>query len=309
MKIFDTFLFFNELDLLEIRLNTLDPWVDYFVITEATVTFSGKPKSLYYHENRERFSKFNDKIIHNVIEETPNDFSNFNPPNPYCTNRKKSYAHKHKGRPLENLNLDFQREVFQRDSIINGLLGHADQHDLILVSDLDEIPNPMHLVDTEKKFENNILYNFCQKWYVYYLNVFCNKEWFGTKACRFSYLTGKSIDLIRYHLENRSEQEGVILENGGWHFSFLGGPEKIKEKLEAYSYQGRRTKLLLKMLDWIYPNRISKRVEKNLDIFNTGRKFITVEIDETFPDYLIKNLERFRAYIKQPKQWYGVTSR
>lgn len=73
IKIYDVFTFFNELDLLEIRLNILDPYVDYFVIVEATETFSGYPKPLYYEENKERFKKWKDKIIHYVIDDTPKD--------------------------------------------------------------------------------------------------------------------------------------------------------------------------------------------------------------------------------------------
>jgi beta-1,4-mannosyl-glycoprotein beta-1,4-N-acetylglucosaminyltransferase len=68
-------MFFNELDLLELRLNILDPYVDYFVISEATITFSGKAKPLYYLENKIRFKKFEDKIIHNIVNDTPNNFT------------------------------------------------------------------------------------------------------------------------------------------------------------------------------------------------------------------------------------------
>ena len=66
MTIFDTFTFYNELDLLELRLNILGDVVDYFVINEANITFTGKPKPLYYQENKERFKKWEDKIIHHV---------------------------------------------------------------------------------------------------------------------------------------------------------------------------------------------------------------------------------------------------
>jgi beta-1,4-mannosyl-glycoprotein beta-1,4-N-acetylglucosaminyltransferase len=298
MKIFDTFLFFNELDLLELRLNVLDPFVDFFVLTEASVTFSGKPKRLYYADNIDRFSQFRNKLIHNIIRDTPNDFLNFQPPNEYYTNRSKSYSHKSKGRPLQHLSLDFQREVFQRDSIINGLLGTARDEDLILISDADEIPNPAHLKDTEITFRSDALYNFCQQWYMYYVNVSCDKEWFGTRACKFRYLRGRSIDLIRHHLECRAEQEGPILENGGWHFSFLGGPDKIKQKLEAYSYQGRRSQLLLQLLDRIFKSRIKRKIDQNQDIFNMGRQFHKVILDSSFPEYLIANLDKYKAYIK-----------
>ena len=75
MKVFDSFIFFNELELLEMRLNILNDVVDYFVLTESPFTVSGNEKPLYYQENRDKFYKWNDKIIHNITEEIPNDFN------------------------------------------------------------------------------------------------------------------------------------------------------------------------------------------------------------------------------------------
>ena len=71
MKVFDVFPFFNELDLLEIRLNVLDPYVDFFVLSEGTKDFQGSDKVLYYKENKDRFEKFNHKIIHNIVRILP----------------------------------------------------------------------------------------------------------------------------------------------------------------------------------------------------------------------------------------------
>ncbi len=299
MRLFDTFLFFNELDLLEIRLNVLGPYVDYFVVTEATVTFAGKPKPLYYYENRERYKAFSQKIIYNRIDFTPNDFTGFTPPNEYFTDRMRSYGHKSGGVPLNKLSRDFQREVYQRDSIINGLIGVAKDDDLIIVSDLDEIPNTEHLVGAESKFGPGLLYNFCMRWFMYYLNVQCNDDWFGTRVCRFDYLKGKSVDLMRYHLESRIEQPGPIVENGGWHFSFLGGQDRVREKLNAYSYQGRRSRYLLKILDFLMRDRIEKKIARNEDIFNKGRRFTTVEMDSRFPRFILENLDRYSMYLKR----------
>lgn len=298
MKIFDTFLFYNEIELLELRLNTLDSLVDYFVITEARVTFSGKEKPLYFEDNKDKFKKFEHKIIHNVIDSTPNSFESFKPPNDYFTNRNKSYSHKSGGVPLAELSLDFQREVFQRDSIINGLLPKAMPEDLIMISDLDEIPNPVAVQLVIDSFTSGTIYNFCQKWYMYYFNVACDDEWFGTRICDFATLKGRSIDLMRYHLENRSEQPGPIVENGGWHFSFLGGQKRVREKLFAYSYQGRRSKYFLKILDSLFPNRIERKINNNKDIFNGGRQFKTLQLDKDFPVYLLKNIHKFEAFIK-----------
>ncbi len=298
MKIIDAFLFYNELELLELRLNTLDKFVDYFVITEARVTFSGKPKPLFFEENRDRFKKFEEKIIHNVIETTPDSFESFTTTGDYFTDRNVSYPHKSGGTPLSKLSLDFQREVFQRDSVINGLLGIAQPNDLIMISDLDEIPNPVAVQQVIESFIPGTIYNLCQKWYMYYFNVVCSHEWFGTRICDFATLKGRSIDLMRYHLENRSDQPGPIVENGGWHFSFLGGQQRVREKLVAYSYQGRRSKFILLILDKLFPQRIQKKIERNQDIFNTGRTFRTVHLDDSFPPYLLANRHKFEHLIK-----------
>lgn len=298
MKIFDTFLFFNELDLLELRLNTLYEHVDCFVLSESTKTFAGKPKPLYYNENKARFAKFSHKIIHNIVDDTPDDFTNWTPPNPYFTDREKSYPHKSGGQPLKRLNLTFQREVFQRDSVILALLGTAEDDDVILSSDLDEIPDPHIIRQKIPSIRSDRLYHFRQRWYMYYLNVYCDREWFGTRACRFSYLKQGSVDLLRYHTEDRAAQTGEIIEDAGWHFSFLGGAEKVKEKLDAYSYQGRRTQLFLRLFDRIFSSRIQKKLENNEDIFFDGRKFETVPVDDSFPPYLLSHPGRFAAYIK-----------
>ena len=77
MRVFDSFIFFNELELLEIRLNILNDVVDYFVLTESPWTVSGNQKPLYYEENKHLFEKFNHKIIHNVTKEIPNDYSDY----------------------------------------------------------------------------------------------------------------------------------------------------------------------------------------------------------------------------------------
>jgi beta-1,4-mannosyl-glycoprotein beta-1,4-N-acetylglucosaminyltransferase len=299
MKIFDCFLFYNELELLELRLNTLNNHVDYFVITEAEVTFSGKSKPLYFAENRELYKKFKEKIIHNVIKPHSDNFECLAPAaGDYFTDRSISYSHKSGGIPLSELSLDFQREVFQRDSVINGLLGVAQPNDLIMISDVDEIPNPVAIQQVIDSFRSGTIYNFCQKWYMYYFNVLCSEEWFGTRICDFSTLKGRSIDLMRYHLENRLEQPGPIVENGGWHFSFLGGEQRVREKLAAYSYQGRRSKYFLQILDQLLPQRINKKIKNNQDIFNTGRQFKTLKLDCEFPRYLLENRQKFEALIK-----------
>jgi beta-1,4-mannosyl-glycoprotein beta-1,4-N-acetylglucosaminyltransferase len=298
-KIYDTFMFFNELDLLEIRLNILDPYVDYFVISEATVTFSGKSKPLYFEENKERFKKFEHKIIHQIVDDTPNDFDTWILKHNFFTQYDKSYDHKSGGKFLKDLSLDFQREVYQRDSVINPLLEIALDDDIIIMSDLDEIPNPEKFTEIFSNLKDDNLIHCKQKWYMYYLNNYCDKDWFGTHVCKFKYLKQYSVDLLQYHKEDLTQQSGgPIIENAGWHFSFLGGEDNVKEKLEAYSYQGGRTAKVLSFLDKIFKNRIKKRIENNEDIFLTNRKFEIVDIDKAFPEFIIENQNKYKDMIK-----------
>lgn len=109
--IYDCFQFFNELDILKIRMNVLKDVVDRFVISESTVTFSGKKKPLYYAENREMFAEFEDKIIHQVVDDTPN----VNP---------------------------FERDSFQKCAVKRPLEKLCKDDDIIIFSDVDEIRIP-----------------------------------------------------------------------------------------------------------------------------------------------------------------------
>ncbi len=296
-KIFDTFLFFNELDLLEIRLETLYDYVDYFVISEASKTFSGKNKPLYFNENKERFKKFSGKIIHQIIDNIPTNFTGFS--KKYYTDYSKSYPHKHNGKPLNKLSISFQNEVYQRDSLIVPILKIANDLDIIFMSDLDEIPRPSLLNKSIKYLEKCDLVHFQMSWYLYYLNNFLDKDWFGTRVCRLKYLKKHSYDLLQYHKEDKTKLSGgKIIKNGGWHFSFLGGEDKIMEKLNSYDYQGGRTAFLLKIIDKIFKNRIRNKLKKNQDIFLTNRKIMKVELDNTFPKYVLKNKCFYEHLIK-----------
>ena len=181
MKIYDCFQFFNELDLLEIRLNILNDCVDYFVLAESTVTFSGLDKPLYYQENKDRFEKFNDKIIHLIIDDTPD------------------------GNP-------FERDVFQKNAIIRGLTKCSDD-DIILASDLDEIPDPEVIEQLIDQCQDDKVYHFAQDLFYYYLNLkevsgnllsytgeFNNvdeKKWLGSKMCKYKFLKQHTVNGLR----------------------------------------------------------------------------------------------------------------
>jgi len=287
--IYDCFIFFNELDLLEIRLNELDQIVDKFVIVEATQTFQGKPKKLFYEENKNRYEKFHDKIIHIVISSYPN-------------NRDKS---------------PWIYENHQRNSIVLGLT-EAASDDTIMLSDIDEIPNPAVVKSAQGRKGIRL---FSQKMCYYYLN--CVKEdeykkpgkWLGTvmlnyKDMRHSPEEYRKISMrmmsIRnlnsfkqiYYLWRMRKQLAlkrtriVCLEDAGWHFSFLGGISNIIEKIESFSHQEYNNER------YKDPQTLEAKIRQGGDIFNRNEKYIFVPIDSTWPEFLIKDPKRFKHLIR-----------
>ncbi len=296
MKIFDCFLFYNELELLELRLNMLNDYVDHFVITEAKETFSGKPKPLYFFENRHKFDKFQAKIIHNVVDSS---LSLACPPRTlmqYFTPLNTTMPHKHGGRLVRSLHESVQREIYQRDSIIMGLSGVARAEDIILLSDVDEIPDPNVLAGIVSGFDAQKIYHFEQRWFIYWINNLCDRQWFGTRAFSYRLLDGKSLDQMRFPTEDSTLFKDQVIPFAGWHFSYLGGAENIRNKLDSLAYQGRRA-TLTKLLNSMFPNRIQNMLASNKDILLQGKKCTRTIIDDSYPSYLKVNLEKYKKWI------------
>ena len=282
MRVFDSFIFFNELDLLEMRLNILNDVVDYFVLTESPWTVSGNPKPLYYEENKSRFAKWNHKIIHNITEEIPNDFS-------HMLERSKFHiAYKDidpYGTPFINLPIRFQRAVYNRNASCFGIeKAGPEDGDLILTSDADEIINPLVLEDTSWFNPDNHYVTLCNAYY-FKLNFLYQDDWMGTRLCTWKYLKGTTID------EHRGNHVNAYrIKNGGWHFSFLGDAENYKLKLASYEHTENNT-----------PHNIAsaeERIEKGIDPFGRNIGITTVPIDESYPEYIRNNQDKYSNLIK-----------
>ena len=222
--IYDCFSFFNELDLLEIRLETLDKVVDKFVLAESNYTHTGKPKPLYYKINKARFAKFNDKIIH-VISPDPDD--------PERATRDVAY-----GWLCENR---------QRNATIRAIETILKDSDTLIISDLDEIPKPEAII-AASRWRGAI--RLKQKQYCYFLNYrCCTSPFWNNGTVVLSYKTFK--DESTYNKipplealileENREPtatkvrfaRNSSMVRDGGWHFSYIGGLEKISHKINS----------------------------------------------------------------------------
>jgi beta-1,4-mannosyl-glycoprotein beta-1,4-N-acetylglucosaminyltransferase len=226
MKIYDAFNFFNELDLLELRLNILDPYVDYFVIVEASVTHSGQPKRFYFEENRNRYERFQAKIINYKIYDTPVDFVNLPSTTDKALQQVYEFIRTQTKRFDRATQLDFGRDFFQKESVRRALI-HCNDDDLIIFSDADEIPNP-NVLRTIHELDLGHIYSLRQNTYYYYLNVLKQNDWYGSKLLTYEKVKKLSLNEVR--------GDGALslkVDDGGWHFSFLGGREHVLQKLLA----------------------------------------------------------------------------
>jgi beta-1,4-mannosyl-glycoprotein beta-1,4-N-acetylglucosaminyltransferase len=286
-KIYDCFNFFNELDLLELRMEILNKYVDFFVIVESTVTFSGKEKKLYYKENEDRFEKFKEKIIHVIVDDTPEDYFNLskfiNPKNKIKETKNKILSFVESSTGWGRHEKQWGRETYQRESIFYGLT-ECDDDDIIIVSDLDEIPNN----DEINRIKNEIgydVFDFKQNTYYYYFNLLKEQNWSGPKCLLWATLKNISINLVR-----QNKYTTKVINNGGWHFSFMGGSDKVKEKIDAYSHQEYNNHTVI--------SNVENNIKNDIDPFFRG-KLIRVEIDDTYPSYLLENLGKYENYIKK----------
>lgn len=294
MKIYDSFLFFNELDLLEIRLEMLYDYVDYFIISECDTTFSGLKKPFYFEENKERYSKFLDKIIYVKNEDSGSYDDDIL--NKYDGDKgiifsdilKHYYAIKYS--PLtDHGKPHWCRDFLHREFVKLGMT-ECEDDDIIIFSDLDEIPDPKKLI-----FDGGT-YLIHQKNIIYYLNCEnVTEKWHGSVVTNFSNIKNESLNKIRnefrgYNLiGNTNNLNFKIIENGGWHLTFMGGMSRISEKIKSYGHQEFNNDSVI--------SQISDKMNNNLDILNRGIKIEDVNIDEYYPEEMVNLIKQKYPYL------------
>ena len=288
-------MYFDEDLLLELRLNTLDKFVKKFVITEATYTHNGNKKQLKFDINK--FQKFKDKIIYIVVDKQPENILEL-------------IEGESKEKRGEKLILNgMARDYFQRENLKKGLTC-ADNNDLILISDLDEIPN-LNYVDF-KKVKNNILI-FEQKMFYYKFNLFYDDfSWQGTKGTKYKNfvspqwlrnIKGKKYSKWRIDtfFSKKKYSNLLFVKNGGWHFTCLRTPEELEKKLLnfAHHYEFEVSGLNLNDLKKLISE---KRVMYDHTVDQKGYKWSgksilkNINIDQ-LPEYIRKNTIKFKNWL------------
>ena len=286
--IYECIIFWNELDLLEIRLNQLNDVVDKFVIVEAAHTFSSNPKSFYFEENKDRYSKFLDKIIHVKVEELP-----------YFAPTKRRMGTVHNRHEVEH---------WHRNNIIKGLVDCSDD-DIIIMGDTDEILKTESVIQAKEYLESNpnSIVSFKQRQFNYFLNGIGIKDgnfasWSGQTATTYGNFKKIGTDdpmddkrcscKVMYAFRDRPGQTFDI-RNSGWHFSYLGGIDRIVKKIESFAH------FELDTAEVKDKERIESVIREGGDLY--GRHgystMVYIKIDESFPSYIVENQEKFKHLI------------
>ena len=292
MKIFDCTLYYDEDLILETRLNILDKFVDKFVICESTFTHSGKEKKLNF--NIKKFSNFKNKIIYLINDEEPESII-------YAQNKTEA--------PDQMRPNAMKRIANQREFLLNGLQ-EANDNDLILYSDNDEIPNPHTLNENLLKEKISI---FEQKLFYYKFNLLYEKLlWYGTRGCKKKDLPKfETLRLIKpkkypfYRIDTmfkKNKRTDIqIVKNGGWHFTRVISPEEIHKK-ELIAEHHDEYKLSKKNPEKI-ADLIKRRViDHNHFVDSTeskyGKEFKLKQLSvNDLPKYISQNIDKYRNFL------------
>ncbi len=292
MKIIDSFMFFDENMLLDLRLNVLDKYVSKFIICEATFNHKGEEKKLKFNPNN--FAKFKSKIEYIILESKPENLRIIN---------DNDTSEIKKSKILDNALI---RENFQRN-FVNSTIKKYNGEDLVLINDLDEIPN------LEKfKYKKKISI-FEQKMIYFKFNLmYPNMNWLGSKICKIKHLESpqwlrnikpKIYPLWRLDIlfSKKKYNDISFINEGGWHFTNIKKPEEIHYKMKnflhhfEYEKSGLGVKEIEKLIKEkraLYNYSVDQRENK----WNINTRLIEIDLNK-LPDYILENKDRYREYL------------
>lgn len=295
MKIFDCFMYYDEDLILDLRLNYLYNYIDYFIIVESTYTHSGQPRKLMFDINS--FSKFKEKIKYIILDREPH-------------NLEKIFDYDDEDTVNSKLILNAaKRENLQRNTIQNGLI-QASHNDLVIISDVDEIPN-LEKLNFDKLNKKIILFN--QNYYYYKFNLKLNGiKWYGSKGCLKQYLISpqwlrnikdKVYPWWRFDVffSKKKYMNIEIIKDGGWHFSNIKTPAEIEKKMKTYLHHReyelnplgeKKINEIIKEKKPIYNLKTDMKSNK----FDLSDNLISADLNE-LPNYLKKNLDKYSKWL------------
>lgn len=270
MRVIDSFIFFNEIELLKLRLHYLNDVADYFIISESNYTHSGKPKPYYLDEVWNDLSEdIKSKIIRLKYEPDITQF-NLEKDIQWC-----------------DLGNDYWKLERAQRSLITDNLSQFSFTDMFMVSDLDEIPSQETVEEYKNVFSENgeMFENFCgvvkSKLFYYNFRTFQNNDWDGTVISTVNNTIRVGCDYLRY---NRNQFYSI--EDGGFHFSTFGDVNRIRTKIQSFAHQEFNKEHYISDLN------IEKSIQNKEDIYHISGKFKDYQFSD-FPENLRKYIVEF----------------
>jgi len=288
-------MYFDEEVVLDVRLNALDQFVDYFVIVESKFTHKGDQRDLKF--DLKKFQKFKDKIIYLIYEDQPEEIRAIQSGDDVFKKTKKYISNA------------IYRENGQRNYISKGLVKAKDD-DIVLISDVDEIPNLSKV--NFNKIDEKIIF-FKQDMFYYKFNLYLpNLIWTGTKACKKKYLLDpqwlRNVKDRKYPLfridtffSKTKFTDIKIVYDGGWHFTNIKTANEIEHKLKSYLHhrEFEVNPLTVNQIDEIIKNKkaiYNLNVDKSVGKIGYGDKLEKFELHK-LPIYIQENLDNFKKWI------------
>ena len=297
MKVYDCITYFDEDLLLDVRLNELNNYVEKFIIIESKYTHSGKIKKQNFDINN--FYKFKKKIEYIYLE---NDTQNIQ-----LINENDTEAQKNSKLILNGMARDFHQRNYIKN-VLNNI--KVNNEDYIIISDLDEIPNLNNFQFLENKSKIII---FKQKNFYYKFNLYIdNYTWFGSRACKFKDLDSpqllrnikaKNYSVWRFDtlFSNNKYQDVRLVENGGWHFSYLKTAEDIERKLLSYAHHREydlnplgKSKISYLIINKIPIYDLKTDMKKNK--FSSSQK-LSILKNNQLPNHIKKNINSYKEWL------------
>ena len=264
-KIFDCITFFDNNFMFNLRYNILKDYIDYFVVCESMYDHRGNPKKKNFFLSEEYN---NEKVKYFILE-----------------------------KPFPKHTSIWENQAIQREFLLKSL-SFVDSEDYIFFSDPDEIPRPEVLINFSLKKKYGI---FMQKCFNYKFNLFNIHEspWEGTRVCKKKNL--KSLDFMRQKVKSKNlnysffridkEKNIEIFNDAGWHFNNMLSPQEISLKLKTFAHSEFAEERYSSIAN------IESKINNKVDLFGRGHNYKRIELDNTFPEYLRKNYEKYKKFI------------
>ena len=288
MKVYSATQFCNELDILDLRLNTLNPVVDYFIVTESDCYWDGTPKPFYLKDNWGRFEKFWGKLIYQMNTDLPSDYVNLTPEMGRNDTEKFILQRVLAGDWWGHEHAPYGRDTFEKESVYIALQ-NCEADDMLLLSDLDEIADPEAVKFVLDSYDHNDIYNFNLRQFYYYMNVEKDHEELGPTLLSFENF--KKVSFCELKMRRR----GPTVHHGGWHFSYQGGKDAIKHKIETFSEWYFNT---VEVKDNI-ENSMNSALTSGRDLFGRPTNFVEASI-LSLPQYVIEHRDDiYKDYLRK----------